>query len=78
MEVGVTDAGAGGMAEWLMAAVLKTVVPERVSGVRIPLPPPTFRWRLPNESTSYGWQATRRLSTEIMSPAVQIYTRVQF
>jgi hypothetical protein len=30
------------MAEWLMAAVLKTVVPERVSGVRIPLPPPTF------------------------------------
>ena len=28
------------MAEWLMAAVLKTVVPERVSGVRIPLPPP--------------------------------------
>ena len=30
----------GGMAEWLMAAVLKTAVPERVSGVRIPLPPP--------------------------------------
>ena len=28
------------MAEWLMAAVLKTIVPERVSGVRIPLPPP--------------------------------------
>ena len=28
------------MAERLMAAVLKTVVPERVSGVRIPLPPP--------------------------------------
>ena len=32
--------GVGGMAEWLMAAVLKTAVPERVSGVRIPLPPP--------------------------------------
>src|SRR2546423_4838227 len=41
---GYTSGGVtpGGMAEWLMAAVLKTVVPERVSGVRIPLPPPTF------------------------------------
>lgn len=27
------------MAEWLMAAVLKTVMRESVSGVRIPLPP---------------------------------------
>ena len=78
MDIGVTDAGAGGMAEWLMAAVLKTVVPERVSGVRIPLPPPNLRLCLPNESASYGWQALRMLSTEIMSPAVQIYTRVQF
>jgi hypothetical protein len=32
----------GGMAEWSMAAVLKTAVPGRVPGVRIPLPPPTF------------------------------------
>ena len=30
----------GGMGEWLIPAVLKTVVPERVPGVRIPLPPP--------------------------------------
>jgi hypothetical protein len=30
----------GGMAEWSMAAVLKTAVPGRVPGVRIPLPPP--------------------------------------
>ena len=30
----------GGMAEWSMAVVLKTTVPERVPGVRIPLPPP--------------------------------------
>jgi hypothetical protein len=30
----------GGMAEWLMAAVLKTVDGETRSGVRIPLPPP--------------------------------------
>jgi hypothetical protein len=31
---------AGGMAEWLKAAVLKTVSVGRRSGVRIPLPPP--------------------------------------
>ena len=30
------------MAEWSMAVVLKTTVPGRVPGVRIPLPPPTF------------------------------------
>ncbi len=32
----------GGMAEWFKAAVLKTVVPGRVPGVRIPLPPFTI------------------------------------
>jgi hypothetical protein len=32
----------GGVAEWLIAAVLKTVVPLRVPGVRIPPPPPEF------------------------------------
>ena len=30
----------GGMAEWTMATVLKTVVAARSPGVRIPLPPP--------------------------------------
>jgi hypothetical protein len=30
----------GGMAEWLKAAVLKTVIGVTRSGVRIPLPPP--------------------------------------
>src|SRR5262245_8496264 len=30
------------MAEWSMAVVLKTTVPGRVPGVRIPLPPPPF------------------------------------
>src|SRR5262245_60944579 len=30
------------MAEWSMAVVLKTTVPETVPGVRIPLPPPSF------------------------------------
>ena len=30
------------MAEWLKAAVLKTVRVERLSGVRIPLPPPAY------------------------------------
>ena len=33
------------MAEWLKAAVLKTVSVERCSGVRIPLPPPTIHKR---------------------------------
>jgi ABC-type lipoprotein release transport system permease subunit len=28
------------MCEWLKQAVLKTALPERVTGVRIPLPPP--------------------------------------
>ncbi len=32
----------GGMAEWSMAVVLKTTVPGRVPGVRIPLPPPSI------------------------------------
>ena len=27
---------------WLKRAVLKTAIPERVSGVRIPLPPPSM------------------------------------
>jgi hypothetical protein len=54
-----------------MAAVLKTAVPERVSGVRIPLSPPTFakrslrsRLRLASQlppsarfARGYGWQA---------------------
>lgn len=30
----------GGMAEWPIAAVLKTAEAERSPGVRIPLPPP--------------------------------------
>jgi hypothetical protein len=29
------------MCEWLKQAVLKTALPERVTGVRIPLPPPS-------------------------------------
>jgi hypothetical protein len=33
---------AGEVAEWLMAPVLKTGMPERVSGVRIPPSPPDF------------------------------------
>src|SRR5467141_88539 len=38
--------GSGGVGEWLNPAVLKTVRPERVSGVRIPPPPPSiFEYR---------------------------------
>src|SRR5437764_1926565 len=32
------------MRERLKRAVLKTAIPERVSGVQIPLPPPDIRW----------------------------------
>ena len=35
----------GRVAEWLMAPVLKTGVPERVSGVRIPPLPPDLLFR---------------------------------
>src|SRR5260370_27461755 len=38
----------GEVAEWLMAPVLKTGIPERVSGVRIPPSPPLFVRRVPN------------------------------
>ena len=31
------------MAEWSIAAVLKTVEPARVPGVQIPLSPPVFK-----------------------------------
>ena len=30
------------MAEWLIASVLKTELPERVTGVRTPLSPPSY------------------------------------
>jgi hypothetical protein len=43
-----TKLQAGRVAEWLMAPVLKTGVPERVSGVRIPPLPPSSL-----ESTTY-------------------------
>jgi hypothetical protein len=36
----------GGMAEWLKAAVLKTVNGVTRSGVRIPLPPPPLFYQL--------------------------------
>ncbi len=40
-DAGVDEIGpAGGVAEWLNAAVLKTVVRESVPWVRIPPPPP--------------------------------------
>jgi hypothetical protein len=42
----------GGVAEWSMAAVLKTAVPGRVPGVRIPPPPPTSEPPKPSRHTS--------------------------
>src|ERR1700733_6049413 len=40
----------GGMCERLKQAVLKTALPERVTGVRIPLPPPSRRSAQPRDS----------------------------
>src|SRR5580704_6753432 len=37
----------GELAEWLMAPVLKTGIPERVSGVRIPHSPPVLLLAVP-------------------------------
>jgi hypothetical protein len=44
----------GGMAEWLKAAVLKTVRGESSSRVRIPLPPPSRASTRPVAKTSIG------------------------
>ncbi len=44
----------GGMAEWSMATVLKTVRPARVSWVRIPLPPPQLNSRLAQAQRAMG------------------------
>ena len=44
------DPPCGGMGERLIPAVLKTVVPERVPGVRIPLPPPYLIHSSPDPS----------------------------
>ena len=43
------DPPRGGMGERLIPAVLKTVVPERVPGVRIPLPPPFLEMQYPRK-----------------------------
>ncbi len=40
MRIGAFRHLVGGVAEWTNATVLKTVIPSRVSRVRIPSPPP--------------------------------------
>jgi hypothetical protein len=49
------------MAEWSMAAVLKTAVPGRVPGVRIPLPPPAYRRSGDHESVQETEEIRRNL-----------------
>ena len=46
VDVSYCKESTGGMGEWLKPAVLKTVSPERGSGVRIPLPPPFYLFGL--------------------------------
>src|SRR5207247_3306273 len=51
----------GGMAEWSMAVVLKTTVPGRVPGVRIPLPPPNVNaWETAKRQAPDGDRRRRR------------------
>jgi hypothetical protein len=62
----------GGVAEWLKAAVLKTVRPERVSWVRIPPPPPEFREpfnleRVPLQKWTQGSQSLGSAPTKHQS-----------
>jgi hypothetical protein len=51
----------GGMGERLIPAVLKTVVPERVPGVRIPLPPP-FMVHIPKDNERRVARPRKRLT----------------
>ena len=46
----------GGMAEWLKAAVLKTVRRESVSRVRIPVPPPSHSGKCEQTGQWRGFQ----------------------
>ncbi len=48
------------MGEWLKPAVLKTVSPERGSGVRIPLPPPTY-FRVPIKPVPMPYAASKNI-----------------
>ena len=67
-KLGIRYVGSGGMGEWLIPAVLKTVDGETRPGVRIPLPPPKlcFFWPLPSqcpvEMSDRGalWEAGQR------------------
>jgi hypothetical protein len=58
------------MAEWLNAAVLKTVNGVTRSGVRIPLPPPSFqRFRSPKQILSMTWTG-RQLASLLVAAAI--------
>jgi hypothetical protein len=61
----------GGMPEWLNGAVSKTAISERVSGVQIPLPPPSLA-----EANPYIlrlWDLRRRPSVaEVLTKATNL------
>ena len=50
----------GEVAEWLMAPVLKTGIPERVSGVRIPPSPPDFLYSIRASSIGHAADGSKR------------------
>ena len=57
----------GGMGERLKPAVLKTVVPERAPGVRIPLPPPFCLHSGPQSSKPFLSRTANTLNKQIDS-----------
>jgi hypothetical protein len=66
----------GGMAEWLKAAVLKTVDGETRPGVRIPLPPPLTREMAPFAdfySSLSGSNSLRRIEITSLSSASGLF-----
>ncbi len=63
----------GGMCERLKQAVLKTAIPERVSGVRIPLPPPLTRADSSRQLAAKIQQSGRSLSGRRLLDAQRLH-----
>src|SRR5579859_1458646 len=61
----------GGMCERLKQAVLKTAIPERVSGVRIPLPPPELFYRFTSCELRFFDLSTCLLSFVVKHPCLR-------
>src|SRR3954470_5149804 len=63
----------GELAEWLMAPVLKTGIPGRVSGVRIPHSPPLAHWLSSRAASPAGIFSSCRNKALILVAALERY-----